>query len=74
MKEVFAAMAKLSQTETRWVAMEIFAGCCRFTQVAANRDGWCVLPPIDLQMGHDLHDKTVQQRSLTASSSMSRTW
>ena len=61
MKEIFAAMAKVSQTETRWMAMEIFAGCCRFTQVASSRDGWCVLPPIDLQMGHNLHDKKVQQ-------------
>ena len=64
MKETFASLVAMKQAETRWVALEIFAGCCRFTQVVGDREGWHALPPIDLQLGHDLHEKKVQEEVL----------
>ena len=64
LKEVFAAVHAVCNAETRWTALEIFAGCCRFTQVASTRDGWNVLPPIDLELGHDLSRKEVQEEVL----------
>ena len=65
LREVFAAVDAACKVETRWVALEIFAGCCRFSQMAAVRDGWHVLPPVDLQLGHDLSRKEVQEEVLS---------
>ena len=66
LQQVFAAMKQVSESETRWMVLEIFAGCCRFTQVAASRDGWCVLPPVDLHLGQDLREKAVQEEILSS--------
>ena len=53
LRQVFAAVHQVCQQEGQWMALEIFAGCCRFTQVAASREGWCILPPVDLQLGQE---------------------
>ena len=65
LRQVFAAVHQVCQQEGQWMALEIFAGCCRFTQVAASREGWCVLPPVDLQLGQDLCEKAVQEEVLS---------
>lgn len=48
LQEVFASLKGACEMETRWVALEIFAGCCRFTQMATTREGWHALAPVDL--------------------------
>ena len=65
LRQVFAAVHQVCQQEGQWMGLEIFAGCCRFTQVAASREGWCVLPPVDLQLGQDLCEKAVQEEVLS---------
>ena len=64
LQEVFASLKGVCEMETRWVALEIFAGCCRFTQMANTKEGWHALPPVDLHLGQDLQQKEVQSQVL----------
>ncbi|CAE6971831.1 unnamed protein product [Symbiodinium sp. CCMP2456] len=47
---------KAAQDDGRWVLLEIFAGTGQMSAMAARREGWRILEPIDLTTGWDLKD------------------